>query len=139
MIRRNLVMLTGRATRTPELKEARSSKVCTIRLAVNERIKRRDGEYEDKTVYIDCEAWGPRAEYVAGKVSKGDIVSVMGKLEQDEWEAKDGSGTRQKHKVYISWDVQVDKYASAGYSGGASSEESQAAGASTSGSSNLPF
>ena len=132
-------MLTGRATRTPELKEAKSSKVCTIRLAVNERIKRRDGEYEDKTVYIDCEAWGPRAEYIAGKVTKGDIVSVMGKLEQDEWEAKDGSGARSKHKVYISWDVQVDKLNSGDSSEGSQSDEDQSANTSAASSSNLPF
>ena len=138
MIRRNLVMLTGRATRTPELKDAKSSKVCTIRLAVNERIKRRDGEYEDKTVYIDCEAWGPRAEYIAGKVTKGDIVSVMGKLEQDEWEAKDGSGSRSKHKVYISYDVQVDKFANGGSSEDSQSE-SQSTSAGAASSSNLPF
>lgn len=135
-MRGNFVMLMGRACRTPELKNARNSKVCTIRLAVNERIKKRDGEWEDKTMYIDCEAWGQRAEYVAGKVEQGDLVQVVGKLEQDEWDAKDGSGKRQKHKVYISYDVQVDKRRGGD---GQSQQQDETANAGAGGGSNLPF
>ena len=107
MMRRNLVVLTGRATRAPELKETGNSKVCTIRMVSNKRIKQRDGEYKEKPMYIDAECWGPRAEYAAKNIEKGTVVSVVGELEQDEW--GEGENRRQQHKIYVSFDLQVDR------------------------------
>lgn len=141
MIRRNFTMLTGRATKDVELKDAKNSKVATIRLAVNERIKKRDDTYEEKTMYIDAECWGQRAEYAANNIRRGDIVSVVGKLEQDEWTGKDGV-SRQKHKVYVNWDLQVDKYDSQKRASGDGQTQSQSqpvAAASSASDGDLPF
>ena len=142
MIRRNLVILTGRATRDVELKEARESKVCTIRLACNERIKQRSGEYKEKTVYIDAECWGQRAEYAAKNIQKGTVVSVTGKLEQDEW--GEGENRRQKHKIYVNVDLQIDRFANKDANTSADSPASSApvattAAANNDGGGDLPF
>lgn len=109
MIRRNLIVLSGRATRDAELKDVGNSKVCTIRMVSNKRIKQRDGEWVEKPMYIDAECWGSRAEFAAKHVKKGTVLSVTGELEQDEW--GEGENKRQKHKVYVSFDLQVDRFA----------------------------
>lgn len=133
MIRRNFVDLIGRATRDVELKDAGSSKVCTVRLAVNERIPRKDGgKPKEKTLYIDCECWGQAAEFAAKYAKKGSIVGVLGKLEQDEW--GEGENRRQKHKIYVT-NVQVDNYR---FNGDGGEQETANAGA-TSAEANLPF
>ncbi|TFH25842.1 single-stranded DNA-binding protein [Candidatus Bathyarchaeota archaeon] len=137
MIRNNVVMLTGRATKDVELKDVGSSKVATIRLAINERIKQRDGEYKEKTVYIDAECWAQRAEYAAENIKKGTIVYVMGKLEQDEW--GEGENRRQKHKIYVSHDLQIDRYTPNKEGATATAGATTAGGASASSDGDLPF
>ncbi len=110
MIRRNMVVLTGRATKKPELKNVgNDSKVCTIRMVSNKRIKnKKTNEYDEKPMFIDAECWGARAVYASENIDRGTIVSVVGELEQDEW--GEGENRRQKHKIYVSFDLQIDKY-----------------------------
>lgn len=137
MIRRNRVDLIGRATRDVELKEAGNSKVCTIRLAVNERISRKDGgKPKEKTVYIDCECWGQKAEFAAAYAKKGSIVSVEGKLEQDEW--GEGENRRQKHKIYV-LELQIDNFRRDGDGQPQTANAGATAGAAADGDANLPF
>jgi single-strand DNA-binding protein len=135
MIRRNLVVMTGRATKDTELKKVGESQVATIRLACNERVKQRDGEYKEKTVYIDAECWGQRAEYASKNVMKGTVVSVIGKLEQDEW--GEGENRRQKHKIYVNFDLQIDRFANK--DAGAASSTPVRTAASNEGGGDLPF
>ena len=137
MMRRNLVVLTGRATRKPELKSVGNSQVCTIRMVSNKRIKQRDGEYKEKPMYIDAECWGPRAEYAAKNIDKGSVLSVVGELEQDEW-TSDGV-TRQKHKIYVSTDLQVDRAPQSDGDGGGSSGGDSGGGSQSGGGDDLPF
>lgn len=138
MIRRNMVVLTGRATKKPELKNVGgSSKVCTIRMVSNKRIKnKKTGDYDEKSMFIDAECWGPRAEYAADNIDKGTIVSVVGELEQDEW--GEGENRRQKHKIYVSFDLQIDKY-NAKDGGSGSTQTPATAAVSSEGSGDLPF
>ncbi len=141
MIRRNMVVLTGRATKKPELKNVGAgSQVCTIRMVSNKRIKnKKTNEYDEKPMFIDAECWGPRAVYASENIDKGTIVSVVGELEQDEW--GEGENRRQKHKIYVSFDLQVDKYSDKNRGDGAkaSSSQSNEKVASGSKSSELPF
>ena len=141
MIRRNLVILTGRATKKPELKNVGAgSQVCTIRMVSNKRIKnKKTNEYDEKAMFIDAECWGPRAVYASENIDKGTIVSVVGELEQDEW--GEGENRRQKHKIYVSFDLQIDKYGdkNKGDGNAASSSKTSEKVVSTSEVSDLPF
>jgi single-strand DNA-binding protein len=100
----NLVVMSGRAIADAELRPVGSSQVCSFRLVTNKRIKKADGEYVEKSCFIDCEAWGKRADYGAKYIKKGSPVRVMAELEQDEW-MTDGK-KRQKHKLYVN-DIRV--------------------------------
>jgi len=138
MIRRNMVVLTGRATKKPELKTVGGgSQVCTIRMVSNKRIKnKKTDDYDEKPMYIDAECWGPRAVYAAENIDRGTILSVVGELEQDEW--GEGENKRQKHKIYVSFDLQIDKYGDKPRGDEEPQDKTEKA-ASMSGGSDLPF
>ncbi len=92
----NRVVLTGNLTRDPELRSLPSGMaVCSLRVACNTRRKDGSGQWVDKPNYFDVTVWGAQGENCARFLSKGRPVAVDGRLEWREWEAKDGSGTRQ--------------------------------------------
>ena len=80
----NLVILTGRLTKEPELKHGASGTAyCKFTLAVN-RMKK-----DDPADFIFCSAFGKTAELIAEYVKKGHQLGVQGRLQQDTYE-KDG-------------------------------------------------
>ena len=80
----NLVILTGRLTKDPELKySASGTAYCKFTLAVN-RMKK-----DDPADFIFCSAFGKTAELIAEYVKKGHRLGVQGRLQQDTYE-KDG-------------------------------------------------
>ncbi len=92
----NMVVLTGNLTRDPELRSLPSGmSVCSLRVACNTRRKGADGQWQDKPNYFDVTVWGAQGENCARFLSKGRPIAIDGRLEWREWEAKDGSGTRQ--------------------------------------------
>ena len=80
----NIVILTGRLAREPELKHGASGTAyCKFTLAVN-RMKK-----DDPADFIFCSAFGKTAELIAEYVKKGHQLGVQGRLQQDTYE-KDG-------------------------------------------------
>ena len=80
----NLVILTGRLAREPELKHGSSGTAyCKFTLAVN-RMKK-----DDPADFVFCSAFGKTAELIAEYVKKGNNLGVQGRLQQDTYE-KDG-------------------------------------------------
>jgi len=94
----NVVAITGRLTRDPELRSlASGTSVCEISIALNSREKRGD-DWGERVDYIDVTVWGKQGENVAHYLSKGRHVAVKGRLRQDRWET-DGGDKRSKVKV----------------------------------------
>lgn len=119
----NEIRMLGRATRPAELKTiSENSKVATFRLASNRSVKKRDGTYQNKATYIDCEAWGARADYAKERIKTGTVVLVGGQLETDEWQAADGTN-RSKIKIYCN-SVQAPRVDSGGGSDSSGSSDS---------------
>jgi single-strand DNA-binding protein len=89
----NKVFLKGNLTRDPELKEvALGERVCSVvnfTLAVSRFYKKSNGETDQTTEFIDCEAWDTGANLVSKILKKGDPVLIEGSLKTDRWE-KDG-------------------------------------------------
>ena len=80
----NLVILTGRLNKDPELKfGASGTAYCKFTLAVN-RMKK-----DDPADFIFCSAFGKTAELIAEYVKKGHQLGVQGRIQQDTYE-KDG-------------------------------------------------
>jgi single-strand DNA-binding protein len=96
----NVAVITGNLTRDPELRNTQSGMaVCELRVAVNSRRKDESGNWVDKPNYFDVTVFGAQGENCATYLSKGRPVAVEGRLDWREWEAKDGSGKRQKVSI----------------------------------------
>lgn len=86
----NTVALIGNLVRDPELRQAGSTSVCALRIAVNDRRKNNaTGEWEDKPGFFDVTVFAGQGENCAKFLSKGSRIGVSGKLDYREWE-KDG-------------------------------------------------
>lgn len=96
----NRVCISGNLTRDPELKALPSgTSVLELGVAVNDRRKNKDGEWEDYPNFVDCSLFGTRAEKLAQYLSKGSKVALEGKLHYSSWE-KDGQ-KRSKLTVLV--------------------------------------
>lgn len=93
----NRVALTGNLTRDPETKEYGDTKVCTLRIAVNGRI-RRQGEWVDKANFFDVVTFGRTADNCAQYLTRGRPIALDGRLDWQEWEV-DGGGKRQRVQI----------------------------------------
>ena len=88
----NHVILMGGLTRDPELRRtAGGTAITKLSLAVSEQYKNKAGENVETTCYVDIDAWGRLGENCAQYLAKGSPVLVQGKLQFEQWEAKDGS------------------------------------------------
>lgn len=85
----NKVVLVGRLTRDPEVKQAGSSSVASFSLAVGQTYVS-NGEKKEETSFFDCEAWGKLAEVFQKHTGKGKQVLIEGRLKQSTWETPDG-------------------------------------------------
>ena len=92
----NTITLTGRLTQDPKVRSAGELEICDIRLAVPRR-KASDGS-DKGAVYIDIVAFSGLAKTCGQYLAKGRRVNVVGRLELDEWQAKDDT-PRRRHKV----------------------------------------
>lgn len=117
----NKVILMGNLTRDPELRSTTSgSSVTSFALAVNRTWNNAQGERQEETSFIDCEAWGRTGETIAKYVSKGRQLLVSGRLRQDTWQDKDTGKNRSTLRVV----VEEFSFVSDGSRGGASSASS---------------
>ena len=82
----NKAILNGRLTKAPELKQTNNGKsVCSFTIAVD---RSRDRE---KTDFIPIVAWGKTAEFVNQWFGKGDLITIVGRIEVRNYEDKNGN------------------------------------------------
>ena len=84
----NQVILVGRLTKDPELRETETGKkTTTITLAVPRSYKNEKGEYD--TDFINCVLWTQMAETTSQYCKKGDLVGIKGRLQTRKYETED--------------------------------------------------
>lgn len=97
----NKVILMGRLTRDPQLTSLPSgTSACDVGLAVNRQWKDAQGQKREEVLFVDCNAFGKRAEALARYFHKGHPIHIEGRLKLDQWETEDGSH-RTKFRVTI--------------------------------------
>src|SRR5262247_2030560 len=95
----NRVCLLGRLTRKPDARYSPSgTPVTTLGLAVNSRIKRSDGSWQDDPCFVDVVVFGRQAEACAEYLHKGDPVLLEGRLQYHTWQDQQGQ-KHSKHEV----------------------------------------
>ena len=88
----NHTILLGGLTRDPELRHAGAGgAIGKFSLAVTEEYKDKNGKEQKSTLYIDVDAWGRLGEAVAKYCRKGSAVLAQGRLQLEQWTAKDGA------------------------------------------------
>ena len=87
----NKMMIIGNLGADPELRYTPSGKaVAELRVAVNDRSRGADGEWQEETQWFRVELWEQAAERAAERLRKGHKVFAEGQLRAREWEGKDG-------------------------------------------------
>jgi single-strand DNA-binding protein len=108
----NKVMLIGRLTDDPEAPRVlpnSGNKVVKFRFAVGRSRKNPEtGQWENdpNPLFIDCEAFSRGdnsrvADLISQYVRKGSQIYIEGRLQLDQWEDRQTSQKRSKHKVVV--------------------------------------
>lgn len=94
----NKVILLGRLTRDPEMRQAGETSVVNFSIAVDRRFKKEGGQEAD---FPSCVAFGKTAEFIEKYFFKGMKIVLEGRLQTGSYTNKDGK------KVYTT-DVVVE-------------------------------
>lgn len=85
----NKVIIGGRLTATPELKQTPSGvSVCTFTLAVNRKYQS-DGQQQAD--FINCQAWRGTAEFISKYFKKGSSICIVGSVQTRSWQDQQGN------------------------------------------------
>ena len=86
----NRVVLAGRITRDPELRNSPSGVAfCAFTIAVNRAMP--NAQWERVADFINCVVFNKQAENLARFIKKGGLIGVDGKLQTRTYQAQDGS------------------------------------------------
>ena len=92
----NNVVLTGRLSRDPEIKQTKSGvSVCNFCIAVDRQYKSGEEKICD---FINCVAWRSTADFVSKWFHKGDRIGVTGSIQTRKW-VTDGGENRYATEV----------------------------------------
>lgn len=97
----NKVILVGRLTADPELKQTQSGiSSCRFTVAVNRPYKSQKGEYESD--FISCVAWRQTAEFVSRYFNKGQMIALEGNMRNSTYQDRNHQDvTHYKTDVYV--------------------------------------
>lgn len=92
----NKVIITGRIANNLELRATSTGKsICEFRLATNRPVNR-DGERVAD--FINCRVWNKTAENLVKYQTKGNLITVSGRMQVDTYEDKEGN---KKYNTYV--------------------------------------
>lgn len=94
----NHLVISGFVGKDPVLYDGKS-KVATFSVAIDASYKK-DGEWQDKTTWVNVTTYGPLAQYVKDNLTKGSEVNLVGRLANNTYTDKDGK-TRQELLVEV--------------------------------------
>ena len=86
----NRVMLIGRLTRDPELRQTTGGTSYAKFGIANNRRYTVQGERKEEVSFFNCVAWGRQAEVINQYCRKGKQVAVEGRLQQRSWQNQEG-------------------------------------------------
>lgn len=96
----NSINIIGTITRDIELKFLPSGQCLgNFSIAVNQDYKNKDGVKVEKVSFFNVSVFGKQAETVNNFFKKGSRIGIMGELNQERWEAQDGT---KRDRVVIS-------------------------------------
>ena len=116
----NKVVLAGRITADPELKQTPSGvSVLRFTLAVNRRYSKNSEQGEQQTDFITMVAWRQTAEFISKYFRKGSALCVTGSIQTRSWQDQQGQ-KRYSTDVVVDEAMFVDSRNESGAAQGAS-------------------
>ena len=99
----NKVILLGRLGANPETGVTATQQVptATLNVATNSRFKNQSGEWEDRTSWHRCVAFGRTAENLAKFFKKGSQIYLEGMLQTRSWDDESSGQKRYMTEVII--------------------------------------
>ncbi len=104
----NKVMLIGRLTREPEIKEfSGGGKVALLGLAVNNRRRNQEtGQWEDVPVWMELKAFNHEhgrklADLAGAHLHRGQELYVEGRLALEQWDGRDDGKKHYRTLIYV--------------------------------------
>lgn len=87
------ISFSGNVTQDPDLRfTANNTAVVNFNVAVNRSwFNKSEEEWEEVTSFYKVIGWNQLAEHAAESLSKGQRVTVYGRIEQTFWEDEDGN------------------------------------------------
>ena len=117
----NKAILIGNVGKDPELRTTQGgTDVASFSLATTSRWRDKDGERKEETTWHNIVVFGALCKVVGPYVKKGSKISIVGKIQNRSYTAKDGS------TKYIS-EVVADELELLGERGSSGATESQRA------------
>lgn len=87
----NQLFLTGNLTRDPEVKDLPSgARVCNFRIAHSRKSTDKNGNPHEETLFMGVQVFGKQATHCNQFLHKGSQVLVQGRLQQRDYQTKDG-------------------------------------------------
>ena len=86
----NRVVLLGRLTRDPELRQTGAGTAYCRFSVANNRNYTTNNERREEVSYFNCVAWSRLAEIINQYCRKGKQVALEGRLQQRSWENQEG-------------------------------------------------
>ena len=91
----NKVLLIGNLGADPEVRSTQGGQsVANLRLATSDRVKDRDGNWQDRVEWHAVTCWGKTAENVGQYCRKGKQLYIEGRLQSRKWTDKEGREQR---------------------------------------------
>ena len=121
----NKVILLGNVGKDPEIKAtAGGMTIATFSIATTDRVKDKDGTYQDKTEWHNLVAFQRTAEIVRDYVKKGNKLYVEGKIQTRSWDDKTSGEKKYRTEIIVN-DLSLlsgrdDSSGGGGYSSGGS-------------------
>lgn len=89
----NNAVVFGGLARDPNVKYGQSGNAFIVfTIAAGYAVRNQDGEYEERTDWVPCKAFGKNAENIGKYCKKGDRLLIQGKIRTETYE-KDGQKT----------------------------------------------
>lgn len=105
----NKLFLTGRLGRDAELKYTQAgTAVANFTLATEKKWKKND-QKQSKTIWHSVNLWGKTAESLSQYLRKGRKVTIVGELDEQKWEDKQGNKRSKSVVICQEIDIHFEK------------------------------
>ena len=92
----NKVIISGNLVRDPDTRILENGNhLAKMSIANNQRYRDKNGEWQEKTCYVNIIAWRKTAELVSEFCRKGSPVLIEGELVFNSWEDRGGNKRNQ--------------------------------------------